>query len=128
MTIGTLAQRAQVPISTLRFYERRGLLSPAMRTTSGYRRYSENDVRRVRFIRRAAGLGFTLEELLELLTISANGTVSHEQLVAYGEGKVEALNAKIEDLERMKSALQKVLIEGESRDPSQPCPVISSLG
>lgn len=128
MTIGTLAQRAQVPISTLRFYERRGLLSPATRTTSGYRRYSENDVRRVRFIRRAAELGFTLEELLELLTISTNGTVSHEQLVAYGEGKVEALNTKIEDLERMKRALQKVLIEGESKDPNQPCPVISSLG
>lgn len=128
MTIGTLAQRAQVPISTLRFYERRGLLSPATRTTSGYRRYSENDVRRVRFIRRAAELGFTLEELLELLTVSTNETMSHEQLVAYGERKVKALNAKIKDLERMKSALQKILIEGASKDPNQSCPVISSLG
>lgn len=128
MTIGTLAQRAQVPISTLRFYERRGLLSPATRTASGYRRYSESDVLRVRFIRRAAELGFTLEELLELLTISTNGTVSHEELVSYGEGKVEALNAKIEDLKRMKSALQKVLVEGESKDPNLPCPVITSLG
>lgn len=127
MTIGTLARRAEVPISTLRFYERRGLLSPATRTASGYRRYSESDVQRVRFIRRAAELGFTLEELRELLTISNNGSVSHEQLVSYGESKVEALAAKIADLKRMKSALQKVLIEGESKDPNQPCPVISSL-
>lgn len=127
MTIGSLARKAKVPISTLRFYERRGLLAPADRTRSGYRTYSEGDVDRVRFIRRAAELGFTLEELVELLTISQTGTVSHAELVRYGESKVQQIEGKIADLLRMKAALQQVLRDGESKDPAARCPVISSL-
>ncbi len=128
MTIGTLARRASVPISTVRFYERKGLLRVAARTSSGYRSFAESDVARVRFIRRAAELGFTLEELRELLTISTSGTVSHRDLVAYGQSKVKAIDDKIADLERMKTGLRTVLAEGESKDPDTPCPVISSLG
>jgi MerR family transcriptional regulator, copper efflux regulator len=69
MRIGELAARAAVNIQTLRFYEREGLLRPPIRTASGYRKYSNSDLERVRFIRLCQGLGFTLREIHELLQL-----------------------------------------------------------
>jgi len=74
--IGEIAGRAGVNIQTLRYYERRGLLAPASRRESGYREYDEEDVRRVRFIRRAQDLGFTLEEIGDLLAFQADAVRS----------------------------------------------------
>ncbi len=69
LTIGRLAQASGVGVQTLRYYERRGLLSRVTRTPGGYRQFPEEEIRRIRFIRRAQGLGFTLEEIAELLTL-----------------------------------------------------------
>ena len=71
MKIGTLARQADVAIDTVRYYERQGLLPAPERTQSGYRSYAADDVARLRFIRRAKTLGFTLAEIRELLALSA---------------------------------------------------------
>ncbi len=73
MTIGKLAKQASVGIDTVRFYEREGLLPEAQRTDSGYRLYSPDDVDRLRFIRRAKNLGFSLDEITELLELNVPG-------------------------------------------------------
>ena len=70
MKIGELAQRAGVRIDTVRYYERQGLLPAPQRQASGYRRYEDSDVARLRFVRRAKALGFTLIEIRELLALS----------------------------------------------------------
>ena len=70
MQIGQLAQRADVAIDTVRYYERHGILPKAERQASGYRRYGEDDVARLRFVRRAKALGFTLVEIRDLLALS----------------------------------------------------------
>jgi MerR family transcriptional regulator, copper efflux regulator len=69
--IGQLARRGGVGIDTVRYYERNGLLTPQMRLASGYRRYGAIELARLRFIRRAQGLGFTLKEIKQLLALSA---------------------------------------------------------
>ena len=71
MKIGELARAAGVPIDTVRYYERQGLLPLPARTASGYRQYGHDDAARLRFVRRAKALGFTLEEIRELLSLSA---------------------------------------------------------
>ena len=73
--IGQLAKRGGVGIDTVRYYERNGLLTPHTRLASGYRRYSELELSRLRFIRRAQALGFTLKEIKELLALSAQRDV-----------------------------------------------------
>jgi DNA-binding transcriptional MerR regulator len=76
MGIGALAKRARVGIDTVRYYERAGLLAPESRLPSGYRRYSELELAQLRFIRRAQALGFTLKEVRELLSLSAQRDVA----------------------------------------------------
>ena len=76
MGIGVLARRAGVGIDTVRYYERTGLLAPQSRLVSGYRRYSQLELARLRFIRRAQALGFTLKEVRELLSLSAQRDVA----------------------------------------------------
>jgi len=92
LTIGKAARQAQVGIDTVRFYERQGLLPAASRTASGYRLYTADDVDRLRFIRRAKTLGFSLDEIAELLRLNAGkGT----------RGSVRKLaQRRLEDLER----------------------------
>jgi len=108
-SIGQLAKRAGVAIDTVRYYERNQLLTPAGRLQSGYRRYGDTELKRLRFIRRAKALGFTLADIRELLSMSDERTVAKERirnglrsLVAAcpGHGRAEAcpiLNALNEE-------------------------------
>src|SRR5215471_21186152 len=97
--IGTLAKRAGVGIDTVRYYERSGLLAPSRRLSSGYRRYSALELARLRFIRRAQALGFTLKEVRELLSLSAQRDVARIKRTA---------QAKLTDVERRMAELEKV--------------------
>jgi DNA-binding transcriptional MerR regulator len=86
--IGQLAKRGGVGIDTVRYYERSGLLTPRTRLASGYRRYGDTELARLRFIRRAQGLGFTLKEIKQLLALSAQRDVTLAvpvMLVAMGD-------------------------------------------
>ena len=126
MTIGALARAAGVAISTLRFYERRKLVMPSSRTRGDYRLYTRADVSRVRFIKRAQELGFTLADVALLLRLSSGQTLKRAQLDAVGAVKLDDLAARIRDLQRIQRGLKKLLAQ-PCIDPTQPCPVLTAL-
>ena len=126
MTIGALARAAGVAISTLRFYERRKLVLPSSRTTGDYRLYTQADVSRVRFIKRAQELGFTLADVALLLRLSSGQTLKRAQLDAVGAVKLDDLATRIRDLQRIQRGLKKLLAQ-PCIDPTQPCPVLTAL-
>ena len=94
ITIGAAAKAAGVPIDTVRYYEREGLLSRAQRTASGYRLFGPADVERLRFIRQAKALGFTLEDITELLRLQDGGG-ARAQVRARARARIQELDRKI---------------------------------
>ena len=102
MSIGELAGRAGVATSAVRYYERRGLLPKPPRRTSGYREFPDDAVRIVRFIKRAQDLGFSLDEVEELLQLRRNTGRHRAQIRALATRRVEDIDRKIDELERMK--------------------------
>jgi MerR family transcriptional regulator, mercuric resistance operon regulatory protein len=107
-TIGELARTAGVGVETIRFYERRGLLRQPERG-DGYRRYPESDVARLRFVRRAKVLGFTLAEIAELLDAASVG--AGDDLVAAARERVDAVDDEIAALRLQRARLEQLAIE-----------------
>ncbi|MGI9301407.1 MAG: MerR family transcriptional regulator [Gammaproteobacteria bacterium] len=126
LTIGRLAKAANVGVETIRFYEREGLLPPAPRSASGYRVFSDADVRRLRFIRRGKDLGFTLQEINELLALQEGGG-RRDAVKALTERKVHDIEAKIRDLEQIKDVLAGLSRRCSGRGPVKGCPIIEAL-
>lgn len=129
MRIAELARRSGAKVSTVRFYERRKLLPVPLRSSNGYRLYDAQDVRRVRFLRRGQELGFTLNELAEFVALSdrsREGVVLAGEVRERGAAKVVEIDARVEDLRRMREALVGVL-EAPCVDPGAPCPVVAAL-
>jgi Cu(I)-responsive transcriptional regulator len=128
ITIGKLAKQAGMGVETLRYYERRGLITPRHRTQAGYRLYEPDAIRRLRFIRRAQTLGFTLEEIGDLLAFSDDPDASAGDVKAMTQAKVEDIDRRILDLERMKQALVG-LAEGcpGHRATTVDCPILAAL-
>jgi DNA-binding transcriptional MerR regulator len=124
--IGALAKRAGVRIDTVRYYERSGLLAPKTRLASGYRRYGEVELSRLRFIRRAQALGFTLEEVRELLALSKRRDVSRVKRAA--EGKLAAVEQKIAALERVRNGLLNLVAACPGHGRAENCPILKALG
>ena len=125
-SIGQLARRAGVAIDTVRYYERNGLLAPRGRLASGYRRYSELEVARLRFIRRAQALGFSLKEIRELLSLSGQRDVA--QIKRSAEAKLADVTQRIVDLQRMRDGLAKLVAECPGHGRSADCPILKTLG
>lgn len=126
MTIGQLARAASVPASTIRFYERRRLLLPTERSSGNYRLYDAREVDRLRFIRRAQALGFTLADISLLLRVSAGQVLKRRELDQVATVKLHELDARIADLERVRAGLVTLLAQ-PCVDLGAPCPVISAL-
>jgi DNA-binding transcriptional MerR regulator len=126
MTIGQLAKACGVPISTLRFYERRGLLRPSTRSAAGYRFFGPDEIARVRFLRRAQALGFSLEELGSMLTLSASRDVVTADIATVGAEKLAELDQRIADLGRVRAALA-ALLDAQCLDLQAPCPIVAAL-
>jgi Hg(II)-responsive transcriptional regulator len=126
LKIGEVAARAGVNVQTLRFYERRGLLEEPPRRASGYRQYPEESVQLVRFIKRAQELGFSLDEVQELLALREARKASCSQVKRAAEAKLAAIERKLEQLEAMRGAL-KTLVSSCSRRGSLECPILESL-
>ena len=120
-TIGKLAQNAGVGVETVRYYQRRGLLAepPAM---GGYRRYDANHLERLNFIKRAQGVGFTLEEIGELMTL--NDTRDHRLARSLASEKIRSIEARIEQLAKVADALRHLVRECECGGQEMPCPII----
>src|SRR5216683_7796158 len=98
LTIGRLAESAQVNVETVRYYQRRGLMREPERTTGSVRRYSNDDVRRIRFIKRAQQLGFTLDEITNLLKLEDGRSCRETEQLA--QQKLSLVEARITDLQR----------------------------
>ena len=127
MRTGELAANAGVNVQTVRFYERRGILPKPARTPSGYRVYSAEAVRLIRFIKRAQELGFTLDEVEELLQLRNNRRSGCGAVKTAGQAKMAAVEAKIASLNAMKRALAVLLASCERNDRERPCPMLEAL-
>lgn len=127
MTIGELARAAGVGVETIRFYERKGLLAEPPRTASGYRQYPLEAVERLRFIRRAQGLGFTLEEISELLALRVDEVAACGRVEAQARAKLESVGEKITELTRIEGALERLVAACQARKPTGECPILEEL-
>ena len=108
LTIGKLAKAGDVRVDTVRYYERMGLISPLERTESGYRKYSQESIKLLRFIRKAQSLGFTLEEIKALLELSEEPEADCADIREYARNKITEIESRITDLLKMKDCLQKL--------------------
>jgi Hg(II)-responsive transcriptional regulator len=128
MRIGEVAAEAGVGIQTLRYYERRGLLLAPKRQTSGYRRYDADVIQRIRFIRRAQDLGFTLQEIADLLTLWPDSTRSCGLVEHRASDTLARIDEKIHDLQRMRGALAHYVTACRDREVVDACPLLAALG
>ena len=124
---GDVARRAGVNVQTLRYYERRGLLPAPRRTASNYRAYSADSALRVRFVKRAQELGFTLEEIKELLSLRAAPPTRCVDVRRRAEAKVRDIDGRIRMLRRMRGALAKLVGECTGTGPVTDCPILGAL-
>ena len=127
MQIGMLANRAGVPVDTVRYYERVGLVPRPSRQASGYRRYADEDVMRLRFIRKGKVLGFSLEEIRELLALSSRCDADMAGVKAAAEARLRALDARIAELERVRLALRTVATRCPGHGAPSACPILAAL-
>lgn len=127
MRIGELARHAGVHVDTVRYYEREGLLPPAPRRESGYRMYEREDLKRLRFVRRAKTLGFTLTEIRGLLQVSTRHDEDMAGMKAAAVEKLAAVDAKLAELGRMRAALAKLAAACPGQGSLVQCPILDAL-
>ncbi len=127
MTIGRLAERAGVNIDTIRYYERNGLLPAPARRASGYREYALADIDRLRFIRRAKDLGFTLAEIGELLSLSTERGSDMRKVKRKAEERLEQVEFKIKELQRVRRGLKTLIAACPGRGELNGCPIMGAL-
>lgn len=127
LTIGQVAQKAGVGVETVRFYERQGLLEEPARKESGYRQYPEDVVARLRFIRRAKELGFSLKEIKELLALRVDPATTCREVKEQAQAKIADIEGKIRSLLRMKEALVELSRVCRGRGPTSECPILDAL-
>ena len=127
MQIGQLAKLAGVAVDTVRYYERQGLLPRPQRQGSGYRRYAQDDVLRLRFIRRAKALGFTLEEIAGLLELSARRNEDMADLKQAAELRLQVLDNRIAELQRVRAGLRQLVAACPGHGVLAACPILAAL-
>ena len=127
LTIGRLAKQVSIGIETIRFYERQGLIEPPPRTDSNYRVYPEEEVNRLRFIKRAKNLGFTLSEIKELLFIRHDPHATKADIKNRTLDKLEDVKQKISDLTRIKMGLEHLASSCDGHGPLEECPILEAL-
>ncbi len=127
LTIGRLARLGGVNLETIRYYEREGLLPKPPRTEAGYRLFPSETARRLRFIKRAQELGFSLGEIRELLALRMKPGTKREHIRARAETKIADIEQKIRTLEAMKKTLRKMTERCDGCGPLSECPILESL-
>jgi len=123
-TIGRVAEEAGVNVETVRYYQRQGLLSNPPRPQRGFRQYPRESVERIRFIKRAQRLGFTLPEIRELLDLDDGHC---EEVLTLAEGKLAEMDARIRDLSRMRDSLSELVRQCREGEGRPECPLIRSM-
>src|SRR5712691_9846573 len=127
LTIGALAKRAGVGVETVRFYERRGLVRRPARPGTGYRSYPEEAVGRIRFIRNAQALGFSLQEIKELLALRMTTGTSCAAVRSRAAAKVADVKRRMADMERIRNALEKLVAACPGRGALASCTILDAL-
>ncbi|TAL79271.1 MAG: Hg(II)-responsive transcriptional regulator [Burkholderiaceae bacterium] len=125
LTIGTFAKAAGVNVETIRFYQRKGLLTEPGKPYGSIRRYGAEDVTRVRFVKSAQRLGFSLDEVAELLQLDDGAHCDEASLLA--EHKLQDVREKIADLACMETVLSELVRACHARKGNVSCPLIASL-
>ena len=127
MTIGELAKACGVGVETIRYYERRGLIPDPRPGKKGYREFSDDDARRVQFIKQAQGLGFTLKEIDELLALRVSSETTCDDVRGLAEAKLEDIEEKLRTLRSFKRALGKLVDQCGRSGPEGHCPILDAL-
>jgi MerR family transcriptional regulator, copper efflux regulator len=127
LSIGTVAERAGVGIDTIRYYEREGLMPPPQRRASGYRIYDQAAIQRLQFIRRAKDLGFTLEEIGELLALSADRERGVEGVRQRAEARLQAVEQRLRELRRVQRGLKQLIEACPGHGDLAGCPILRAL-
>jgi DNA-binding transcriptional MerR regulator len=127
MNIGSLAKEAQVNVQTLRYYERLGILKPVQRRDSGYRVYDADSLQRVRFIKRAQDLGFSLSEIKDLLSLNISSAGSRTRARAKAKIKLAEIREKIAYLKKLESTLKQLVADCECGNSDDPCPILKKM-
>lgn len=127
LTIGQLAKKVNVNLETIRYYERRGLIPEPPRNGSGFREYTQEAVDRTNFIKRLQVLGFSLKEILEILSLRVEPGRTCNDVKVRVEAKVEDIEKKIVDLKQVKKALLGLSSECTGKGPIGQCPILEKL-
>jgi MerR family mercuric resistance operon transcriptional regulator len=127
LTIGKVAKQSGVGVETVRFYERRGLIDQPPRTDSGYRQYPEEAVQRIRFIKHAKMLGFSLKEIGELLTLQSAPNATCADIQTRAEVKLGDINRRIEELVKMREVLTGLVKSCSRNMTTGECPILSVM-
>src|SRR5712692_121453 len=127
LTIGQIASAAHVNIQTIRYYERRGLFPTPRRTPAGYRQYAEDAVARLRFIKHAQELGFSLQEVQELLALRVRHGAACDVVERKTRQKIAVVQQRIRDLQRMRRTLDRLAGACAARRPTDDCPILEVL-
>ena len=124
---GELAKRCGVNIETLRYYEKRGLLASPARSASGYRLYSTDDASRIRFIKNAQRVGFTLNDIEELLKLRVEKNRPCKSVLTKTQVKLKEVDKKIAGLKSMRKVLGRLIDRCERAEPTSDCPILASF-
>ncbi len=127
MTIGQVARETGIGVETVRFYEREGLLELPARRPSGYRQFGPEVIARLRFIKQAQRLGFTLREIKDLLALKLDSGSTRSQIRACAVAKVADIDDRIKELRRMKKALVPLIAACDGKGRLEGCPILAAI-
>lgn len=127
LTIGKVASESGVGVETVRFYEREGLLNQPARRPSGYRQYEPEAIARLRFIKQAQRLGFTLREIKELLALKLDPNATRKQVKDRAVAKIADIDQRIDELKRMKKALTPLILACDGKGALEGCPILDAI-
>lgn len=127
LKIGEVARQTGISVEAIRYYERLGLVQEALRTDSGYRKFEPGVVRRLRFVQRAQALGFSLQEIRELLELRASPAASASEVHRLAEAKLAEVDRKLAELARIREALATVSCTCSGEGPISECPILDAL-
>jgi Cu(I)-responsive transcriptional regulator len=125
MNVGIAARRSGLPAKTIRYYEDIGLIRPA-RADNGYRDYSDDDLQRLGFLRRARGLGFSIEDCRQLMALYADKSRASHDVRELARSHVQAIEEKVRELEQMRATLE-TLIHACHGDERPDCPILDDM-
>jgi len=127
LTIGKVAKSAGLGIETVRFYEREGLITPLARSASNYRLYAADGIIRLRFIKRAKTLGFSLREIKELLFLRSDPGATKEDVKEQIEEKIDDIKQRIKDLKKIQKTLETLDACCDGHGSAEKCPILAAL-